>query len=148
MALGPLEILVVGFPTERPGPEVVQALAATQMQGDLRVIEVVVLSKSPAGEVDVIDVAELDDVEDVAAHVVADDMLGLLADEDVAEVGQLLDPGTCAAAVLVEHVWARGLGQAVRDAGGELIAAVRIPHQNVEEAEAALAAAGASDDVD
>ncbi len=140
MALGPLEILVVGFPTERPGPEVAQALAATKLQGDLRVIEVLLLTKSPDGDVEVIDVAELEGVEDLAAHVVADDMIGLLADEDVAEVAELLEPGTCAATVLVEHVWARGLGQAVRDAGGELLATARIPHEYVEEAEAALAA--------
>ena len=142
MALGPLEILVVGFPTEQPGPEVLQALAATQVQGDLRVIEVLLLTKSSDGEVEVIDMAELEGVENLAADVVADDMMGLLAEEDIAEVAGLLEPGTSAAAVLVEHVWARDLSRAVREAGGELIASARIPPENVEEAEAALAAVG------
>jgi len=147
MALGPLEILVVGFPTPSPGREVAQALATTQLAGDLRVIDVLLVSKSDDGAVTASDVAELDDIEELAAHLVVDDMMGLLADEDVVEVAELLAPGTCAAVVLVEHTWARDLGRAVRLSGGELIAATRIPHDQVEEVEALLAASAATDPV-
>ncbi|MBA3268492.1 MAG: hypothetical protein H0T70_09590, partial [Acidimicrobiia bacterium] len=44
MALGPLEILVFGFPTPSPGREVTEALATTQLAGDLRVIDVLLIT--------------------------------------------------------------------------------------------------------
>ncbi|MBA3267089.1 MAG: hypothetical protein H0T70_02380 [Acidimicrobiia bacterium] len=145
MALGPLEILVFGFPTPSPGREVTEALATTQLAGDLRVIDVLLITKSAEGEVVAADVSDLEGIEDLAAHLVAEEMMGLLADEDVAEVAELLAPGTCAAAVLVEHTWARDLSRAVQTSGGELVAAARIPHDQVEEVEAALTAAAGSD---
>ncbi len=140
MALGPLEIVVIGFPTVEPGQEVAEALAGTEMQGDLRVIDSLVITKSAAGEVAMADVADIVGIEDLAAHLVANDMMGLLSDDDVAECGQLLDAGTCAVAILVEHLWARDLAEAVRHSSGQLVAAARIPHEQVEEVEAALAA--------
>jgi hypothetical protein len=138
MTLGPLEILVVAFPTTEPGAEVAQALAAAQTAGDVRVIDLLIITKSAGGELDFADLADLEGIEDAAADLLAMEMLGLLADEDIAEVAQLLDPGTSAVAVLVEHTWARGLADAVAASGGELVGAARIPHHQVEEAELAL----------
>ncbi len=109
MALGPLEIVVIGFPTVEPGQDVAEALAGTEMRGDLRVIDSLVITKSAAGEVAMADVADIVGIEDQAAHLVANDMMGLLSDDDVVECGQLLDAGTCAVAILVEHLWARDL---------------------------------------
>lgn len=52
--------------------------------------------------------------------------------EDADEIARTLEPGSCALAVLVEHVWA---ADAVR-AAGRLTAAIRIPAEHVDDAAA------------
>jgi hypothetical protein len=56
------------------------------------------------------------------------DLAVLLAEEDVAEIGESLEPGI-AAAVLVWENWAAPFGSAVRRSGGQLVASGRIPTQ-------------------
>jgi uncharacterized membrane protein len=141
MALGPLEIFVLAFPSPAPGREVAEALAATQLRGDVRVIDVEIITKSAAGELDFADVAEINGIEDLAADLIALEMLGLFADDDIEEIAQFIEPGTCAVAVLVEHTWAREISNAVHASGGGLVAAARIPHDQVEDVELAIAAA-------
>ncbi len=51
MALGPLEIVVIGFPAVEPGQDVAEALAGTEMRGDLRVIDSLVNTKSAAARI-------------------------------------------------------------------------------------------------
>ena len=53
---------------------------------------------------------------------------GLLSEADLQDLGEDLDPGTTAAALLFEHVWATRFAIAVRAAKGELVLSERIPH--------------------
>ena len=41
-----------------------------------------------------------------------------LSQREIEEIAALLDPGSSAGFVLIEHVWARDLKRAIRDAGG------------------------------
>ena len=52
-----------------------------------------------------------------------------------------LEPGSSAAMLLWEDVWAAELASAMRDAGGELVAIGRIPHDVVMEARETLLSA-------
>lgn len=45
-----------------------------------------------------------------------------LSTEQIAQIGQSLEPGMAAGILLIEHMWARDLKQAVRDAGGYPVA--------------------------
>jgi hypothetical protein len=49
-------------------------------------------------------------------------------------VAEGLEPNSSAALLIWENVWARKVAQAMRDAGGELLAFERIPHDVVQEA--------------
>jgi hypothetical protein len=53
----------------------------------------------------------------------------LLAEEDVESIGAALEPGSVAAVLVCENVWAAPFGAAVRRSGGNLVAAGRIPIQ-------------------
>jgi hypothetical protein len=46
------------------------------------------------------------------------DLAVLLADDDIAEVGRALEPGSAAAVLVWENVWAVPFGSAVRRSGG------------------------------
>ncbi len=61
-----------------------------------------------------------------------------MSGEDTDDIASGLDPGTSAAVLVFEHVWATNLVQAIRGVGGELALDIRIPAEDVE---AALAAA-------
>ena len=71
---------------------------------------------------------------------------GLVSEDDVAEAGEALEPGTSAALLIYENRWAGPFAAAVRRSGGQLVANGRIPVQAflaaldaAEEAEAAAA---------
>jgi hypothetical protein len=53
----------------------------------------------------------------------------LLAEEDVESFGAALEPGSIAAVLVYENLWAAPFGSAVRRAGGQLVAQGRIPVQ-------------------
>lgn len=56
----------------------------------------------------------------------------MLSDEDIADLGADLAPGSSAAILLFEHVWATRFRDAVLGSGGELLAAIRIPKEVVD----------------
>ena len=55
----------------------------------------------------------------------------LLAAEDVEAIGAAMEPGSVAAVLIWENVWAAPFGAAVRHSGGELVASGRIPIQAI-----------------
>lgn len=54
-------------------------------------------------------------------------MARLIGPEDVQESAGLLERGSCALLLVVEHVWAEDAAIAVRAAGGRIVGSVRIP---------------------
>src|SRR5262249_10603842 len=67
----------------------------------------------------------------------------LISEDDLDVVRDALEPGTSAALIVYEETWAREIGGAVRNAGGEVALHVQVPRETVE---AALAAAQAHAD--
>ena len=58
-----------------------------------------------------------------------DELALLLAEEDVESIGAAMEPGSVAAVLVYENVWAAPFGAAVRRSGGQLVASGRIPIQ-------------------
>jgi hypothetical protein len=63
---------------------------------------------------------------------------GVLNDEDLELAAETLEPDSSAALLVWEHRWAARVAQAIRDAGGRIIAGERVPHEIVEKALAGL----------
>src|SRR3954451_14509358 len=63
-----------------------------------------------------------------------------LSHEEIERTGESLEPGRSAAFVLIEHVWARDLKRAIRDAGGVPIAEGFLTPETVAAVEPELAA--------
>ena len=59
---------------------------------------------------------------------------GLFNEDDLADAGDALEPGNSAALLVWENLWAAKAAQAMRDAGGELVAFERLPHDVVQAA--------------
>jgi uncharacterized membrane protein len=133
MALGPVEILVVSFPGSEFNGDVAPALAELVETGMIRVIDLVFVAKAADGEVVGVELSDLDESVSSAFQPHVDEPTGLVSDEDIEDLGADLAPGSSAAILLVEHLWATRFRDAVVGSGGELVAALRIPQEVVDE---------------
>ncbi|MFF2777218.1 DUF6325 family protein [Streptomyces sp. NPDC058052] len=145
--MGPVECVVLAFPGERLKVAAVTAVADLRKEGQVRLIDSLVVVKSPGGEVSTSELIEYDEYDEATAEIGPE--ANLLGPEDAAEVAQSMEPGSCALMLLVEHIWAARAAEAIRGAGGRIAASVPIPDAHVEEARAAYrqavaAAAGRS----
>jgi hypothetical protein len=131
--IGPVEILVVGFPGNQFNGDVAPALADLVESGMIRVIDLVFVTKDDAGDVVGIELSDLEESTSSAFQPHVEEPSGLLSDEDIADLGADLAPNSSAAILLFEHVWATRFRDAVLASGGEMLAAIRIPKEVIDE---------------
>jgi len=134
MALGPVDIIVINFPGTAPDARSVAEMRRLEAGGLVRTLDALVIAKDPGGAVTFSEFSMLDSMEDLAADLLARQMLGLLSAEDIAQTGEELDPGASALILVMENAWARGVALALREAGGEFTATARIADDQVQAA--------------
>jgi hypothetical protein len=132
MPVGPVDLLVLSFPSENADPGVIAALQDVVSNGFVTVLDLVFLSKGQDGVVRQVDVTE--DLDGVGLGILQIEQQSLISEDDLELTRDALDPGHSAALVVYENSWARGVSGAVVDAGGELTLLVRIPRDVVEAA--------------
>jgi hypothetical protein len=129
--LGPVDFLVVEFPAGESNftGEMAKELVALVDSGTIRLIDVLVLTKDAEGEIDAM---ELSDIENLGPlQQVEAELAELLAEEDVINLAAAMDPGSTAGVLIWENLWAAPFASAARRAGGQLIADGRIPIQAI-----------------
>ena len=139
-AHGPVDFLLVEFPTDRLTGAVVPELVALVESGTIRVYDLMVISKSDDGAVEALELRDSPLGQDFQYFAGASS--GLLDDEDMRQAADAMAPGTVAALLVYENTWAVPFVAAARDSGGEVIASARIPATVVMEALDALEATG------
>jgi hypothetical protein len=143
--LGPVDYLIVEFPPGRRTftGEGAEELLRLHDWGTIRIMDILILQKGADGTTmaqELGDLAELDELQRLEAELVQ-----TLAEEDVEQLAAAMDPGSVAAVLVYENLWAAPFASAMRRAGGRLIANGRIPIQALiaaVEADAALVAEG------
>jgi uncharacterized membrane protein len=134
MIPGPVEVAVISFEGNRFKGEIAPALEEIVERGLVSIVDLVFIAKDDDGRVHAM---ELDDVDaDVAGAMspLADEVAGLLSEDDIREIGEQLQPNSSAAMVVFEHAWLRRLREAILNANGRLVAQERIPAEVVERA--------------
>jgi hypothetical protein len=129
--LGPVDYVVVEFPAGASNftGEMAAELLALIDAGTIRVIDVLILTKSDDGTVDA---TELSDVAELGAlEAVEVELADLLAAEDVEHLAAAMEPGSTAGVLIFENLWAAPFASAARRSGGRLIANGRIPIQSI-----------------
>ena len=143
--LGPIDYVLVEWPGRQPTGEALPHLVDLVERGIIRILDFAFIAKDENGTVAGIEISEVaEQVEEVRVFEGASS--GLVSDDDVAEAGAALEPGTSAALLIYENRWAGPFAAAVRRSGGQLVANGRIPVQAflaaldaAEEAESATA---------
>jgi hypothetical protein len=95
----------------------------------IRVLDLVLLTKAADGSVDAAELRDVDDSELGELRELERNLAVLLAEHDVEEIGEMLDPSSAAAVLVYENSWAAPFASSIRRSGGELVAAGRIPTQ-------------------
>lgn len=129
---GPIDVVVLEFPnTDNMRGEAAAALLDLVDRGVVAIYDLLIVKKEDDGTFSGINIEDLtrDDLGGFVAFAGA--RSGLLGDDDLAEAGELMTPGSVAALIVYENTWARPFVAGVRAAGGELVASTRISAADV-----------------
>ena len=132
--IGPVEYVVIGFPGNRFKGEIVPAIAELVDNDIIHIIDVAFIKKDADGTVTAFEYDSLDDVLEFGFADIDGEAGGVLNDEDLRLAAETLEPDSSAALIVWEDRWAARVAQAIRDAGGRIIAGERIPDELVEQA--------------
>jgi hypothetical protein len=128
--MGPVDYLIVEWPGQQPTGEAAPLLVDLVDRGLIRILDLVFVAKGNDGSIARLEISDLGEkVEELKVFDGASS--GLLADDDIGEAGEALEPGTSAALLVYENVWAAPFAAAVRRSGGQLVASGRIPIQGL-----------------
>ena len=127
--LGPVDWLVLEFPGSRFSGEIAPILDGLVENDTIRVLDLVMVRKAEDGSLDFFELSDLDDDEIGGLRAYETELALLLSEEDMTSVAAAIDPGSTAAVLVWENLWAAPFGSAVRRAGGQMVATGRIPVQ-------------------
>lgn len=132
--IGPVQMIAIGFgPDAKFEGRILEELAKLEEQRTVRILDLLfVLNDAESGELVVLDYQgedlgaivgallgfEFDGVEENEQTAVEEQHAFGLSREQIEAIAGGIPPGDAAAFLLIEHVWARDLKTAVRDAGG------------------------------
>ena len=131
---GPVDYIVVAFPTEKMTGDAFPLLVDLVDRGIIRILDLVFLRKDQDGTVTTLTQVDLDRMKVLEAALFDGAASGLLRADDVAEAAAILEPGTAAAVLVYENVWATPFAAALRRSGGQLVATGHIPVQTLVDA--------------
>ncbi|WP_306317408.1 MULTISPECIES: DUF1269 domain-containing protein [unclassified Streptomyces] len=156
--IGPVQLITIEFgPDAKFEGRIVEELAILEANAQIRVLDMLFVGKESGGDLFTLDFQQEGMGETVAA------LLGIprerlravqetypslaeghafgLTTNEIRETADSLVPGTSAAYILLEHVWATYLRRAVRDAGGVPVAEGFLTEEALRPVLAELAAA-------
>jgi hypothetical protein len=151
--IGPVQLLNIGF---EPGANfegrIADELARLESDRTIRVLDLLFIGR----DTDSNEIVVLEHQEESMGSIVGA-LLGLQLDgeqeqehsfgfseAEIEQMGAGLEPGGAAGLMLIEHVWARDLKRAVRDAGGRMLSQDFLTPETVAAAEPQLAAMSAA----
>jgi hypothetical protein len=128
---GPVELILVGFEGERPGPEIVEAFQDVIDAGTVRLLDLLFVTKSADGGITVLELDEAGD--EIGFGDLVLEATGLASVDDVEELAAEIPAGSSAALLVVELLWAKNLASKLAAGHGAVISNERIPAPVVNE---------------
>jgi hypothetical protein len=124
--MGPVDYLLVEWNGQQPNGELAPHLIDLVDRGIVRILDLVFLAKDEDGTVGAIEIGEMPHLGDFEGA-----SSGLVDEEDLAEAGAVMGPGTSAALLIYENTWAAPFAVAMRKSGGQVVSSGRIPIQQM-----------------
>jgi len=128
---GPIELYLIGFEGDRLDDGTVEALEELVEGGEIRLLDLVIVSREPDGSVRIV---EIDDEGDSYGFSAIElEQTGLVGADDVDDFAPLIPEGMSAAIAAFELVWAKKLASRFAAGGGVVLSTERIPAPVVNE---------------
>jgi uncharacterized membrane protein len=139
MTIGPVQMLVLGFAEPEFTGKIAAEIDRLREHEFVRILDAVVVHKDDAGEITAVQASDLTTDEAIEVGALAGALIGLgegdaeagavagalegadghvIPDEEVWYVADTIPAGSAAAVLLIEHLWAIPLRDAIVDAGG------------------------------
>ena len=128
---GAIDYFVVEFEGREITGELIPDLLDLVDRRLIRIMDIRIVLSSADGTYETLTPDDLDpdQVGELGALVGASS--GLLTDEDMASVAEIMQPGARSLVVVYENLWSLPFARTVREAGGQLIANGHIPTQAI-----------------
>ena len=135
MAVGPVDVYIIGFPGNKFTGRIAPAIMELVENGTIRILDLLFIMKDADGVVTTLEATDLG--EDGAGFVGIDvTQPGALGPEDAEEVNEDLPVNSAALLIALENLWVGKVVDALRAADAVLIDSIRIPVDVVEAFEA------------
>ncbi|MGX5695842.1 DUF6325 family protein [Agromyces soli] len=128
---GPIELYLIGFEGDRLDDGTVEALEELIEGGEIRLLDLVIVSREPDGSVRIVEIE--DEGEAYGFNAIELEASGLVGSEDVDDFAPLIPEGMSAAVAAFELVWAKKLASRFAQGGGVVLSTERIPAPVVNE---------------
>ena len=126
MAVGPVDVYIIGFPGNKFTGRIAPAIMELVENGTIRVLDLTFVMKDADGVVTTLEASDLD--QEGAGFVEIDVVQpGALGPEDAEEVSDDLPPNSAALLIAFENLWATKVVDALQAADAVLIDSIRIP---------------------
>ena len=127
MALGPVDVVIIGFPGNNFNGDIAPAIMELVDAGTIRVLDLLFVLKDADGVVTTIEAGDLAPETGPAFLQIDVTEPGALGDDDAEEVADDLPLDSSALLVAFENTWAQRFVGAVFQSGGVVIDNIRIP---------------------
>jgi uncharacterized membrane protein len=139
MSLGPVDFFAVKFPGNQFRGEIAPALKELVDNGTIQIVDLTFARKDADGNVEIIEMHDLDDEAFKLYESIVTDVNGMLSDEDVDMIASTLEPDSSAALMLFENSWARRFIESLENAKAEVVISERVPRVVINQLMAAQA---------
>lgn len=121
MKYGPTSVLVIESQGGEYKGEILAALVELVNAGTVRVIDALGVIKDENGKVTTLEVSQMGDRGVHVFDPLNAEITGLLSNTDIQDIAELLDNNSASALMVLEHVWANKLGEAIVRAKGKVV---------------------------
>jgi hypothetical protein len=130
--MGPIDYLVIEFPAgAKLTGEGFPLLVDLVDRGIIRILDLAFIKKDLDGSVTGVVIADLDSDGELDLAVFEGASSGIIGEDDIGEVGSVIEPGSAAGILVYENVWAGPFASALRRGGAQVVANGRIPIQQL-----------------
>jgi hypothetical protein len=134
MSIGPVDYMIVSFPGNQFKGEILPAIKEQVDSNTIRIIDLAFVTKDAGGNVEALEVSDLESEFGSALSSIIGTNGGLLNADDLQAAGEELEPNSSAALLVWENVWATKIKDAMQNAGAEIWDLERVPADVVQAA--------------
>ncbi len=126
MAIGPVDVYIIGFPGNQFTGRIAPAIVELIDQGIIRVLDVLFVIKDAEGSITALEMADFtgDQPSFMEIDIAQPGALGI---DDAEEISEDLPPNSSALLIALENVWAAKLAAEFKAADAVVIDYIRIP---------------------